>query len=160
MSSSRAAAALVIAFGSSACADPAAEPVCPPAAPCPPPAPMVCPSVADFEAAALEDPTTRLAIESVQNLFDLRFAPVRARFTAALSAELTDDKLGEIVRGLVAAHGPPAQIVDVWPSAIEEKKERMPAAQVLVRMANGVRVNLLLVFDPEGAVKGLWLRPI
>ena len=36
----------------------------------------------------------------------------------------------------------------------------MQAAQVLVLMTNGTRVTLLLVFDPQGLVKGLWLRPI
>jgi hypothetical protein len=147
-----------------ACAESGGAPSCPPSAPCPPPPtcppPPACPSVQDFETAALTDPTTRMAIESVQHLFNEDFAPVRAHLTPSLSGELSDDKLVAIVRGLTEAHGPPAQIVDAWHSAVEEKKERMPAAQVLVRMANGVRVSLLLVFDPAGAVKGLWLRPI
>jgi hypothetical protein len=96
----------------------------------------------------------------VKNLFDESFAPVRAVLTAELAEELSDAKLSAIVRGLVQAHGPPAQLVDAWTSEVKEKEERMPAAQALVRMSNGVRVSLLLVFDPTGAVRGLWLRPI
>lgn len=105
-------------------------------------------------------PASRFALETVKNLFDETLGPVRERLTPELSAELGDGKLSAIVRGLVQAHGPPAQVVDAWPSEITEKDERMPAAHVLVRMANGVRVDLTLVFDPVGAVRGLWLRPM
>ena len=108
----------------------------------------------------IQNAGARFAVQMLQNLLDDKQELVRDTFTPELKAELAGPKLTSIVNGLIAAHGPPTQIVDAWTSEIKEKEEVMPAAQVLIHMTNGVRVSLLLVFAPNGAVKGLWLRPI
>lgn len=107
-----------------------------------------------------ESPRAQLALETLDHLFARDFAPVRAVLTPELRDDLTDEKLASIMIGLVQAHGPPVQVMDAWTSTIREKEETMPAAQVLVKMANDTRLGLILVFNPEGVVKGLWLRPI
>jgi len=131
---------------------------------CPRPAPCAkapeCPAPAGFDVATVKDRSVRLALDTLQYLLAAKYEPVRALFTPALRDELPADKLDAIVRGLVAAHGPVLQVTDAWRTEIEEKTVRMPAAQVLIRMTNDTRVDLMLVFDPQGAVKGLWMRPI
>ena len=123
-------------------------------------APPACPAVKQFDATTIQNAGARFAVQMLQNLLDDKQELVRDTFTPELKAELAGPKLTSIVNGLIAAHGPPTQIVDAWTSEIKEKEEVMPAAQVLIHMTNGVRVSLLLVFAPNGAVKGLWLRPI
>jgi len=131
----------------------AAEPCeCPPVS-CPPASVEPAPT-------GPHPPRAALALDALGKLFARDFAPVRALLTDELRSELTEAKLAGIVAGLVQAHGEPARVVDAWTSTITEKQVVMPAAEVLVRMKNDTRVGLLLVFDPQGAVKGLWLRPI
>jgi len=137
------------------CSDP---PVCPKPPECP--APPACPAVTQFDSNTVQAPAARFAIETQQNLFNGNFESVRLNLTPALAAELPADKLRSIVAGLVLAHGAPVQIIDAWTSDVKDKEERMPGAQVLILMTNGTRVNLLLVFDANNVVKGLWLRPI
>lgn len=134
------------------------EPVVCPKLECPPP--PACPAVKQFDASTIQNAGARFAVQMLQNLLDDKTELVRDTFTPELRTELAGPKLTSIVNGLIAAHGPPTQIVDAWTSEIKEKEEVMPAAQVLIHMTNGVRVSLLLVFAPNGAVKGLWLRPI
>ncbi len=139
----------------SACSEP------PP--PCPKlecPLPPACPAVAQFDASNVQNPAARFAVETLQHLVNGNYEAARASFTPSLATELPATKLQSIVNGLVQAHGAPVQIIDAWQSEVKEKEERMQAAQVLVLMTNGTRVTLLLVFDPQGLVKGLWLRPI
>ncbi len=148
--------ALLALLATSACSEPPLP--CPKPAECAPP--PACPAVTQFDAATLQIPAARFAVETLQNLFSGNFETVRLNLTRELGAELPADKLRSIVDGLVKAHGPPVQIIDAWTSEVKEKEERMPSAQVLLLMTNGTRVNLLLVFDSNNVVKGLWLRPI
>lgn len=146
----------LFAMGSVACSEP--PPPCPKPAECAPP--PACPAVTQFDVNNLQIPAARFAVETLQNLFNGNYETVRQNLTASLAAELPADKLRSIVDGLVKVHGPPVQIIDAWTSEVKEKEERMPAAQVLLLMNNGTRVNLILVFDPNNVVRGLWLRPI
>jgi len=100
------------------------------------------------------------ARDLINALFARDFGAVRSRLTVELGQDLTDAKLGDIVTGLVQAHGPAMQLIDAWTTTIKEKEVVMPAASATVLMANDVRVGLLLVYDEQGMIKGLWLRPI
>ncbi len=131
---------------------------CPKPLPCP--KPVECPPPAGFDVGTVKDRSVRLALDALQYLRAGKYEPVRALFTPSLRDELPPEKLDGIVRGLITAHGPIVQVTDAWRTEIEEKQVHMPAAEVLIRMTNETRVNLMLVFDPDGAVKGLWMRPI
>jgi len=146
---------LFLFITTAACSEP--PPPCPKLECAPPPA---CPAVTQFDAGSVENPSARFAVQTLQNMLNGNFELVRSSFTTALATELPATKLQSILDGLIRAHGAPLQIMDAWQSELKEKEERMPAAQVLLRMSNDTRLNLLLVFDPQGAVKGLWLRPI
>lgn len=100
------------------------------------------------------------ARDLINALFARDFGAVRSRLTVELGQDLTDAKLGDIVTGLVQAHGPAMRLIDAWTTTIKEKEIIMPAASSTVLMANDVRVGLLLVYDEQGMIKGLWLRPI
>ncbi|MFO0744260.1 MAG: hypothetical protein U1F43_01110 [Myxococcota bacterium] len=107
-----------------------------------------------------DSPHAQLALETLDEMLAKNFAPIRALMTDDLRLELTEAKLSSIVTGLLQAHGPVVQVMDAWSSTIKEKEVVMPASQVLMKMANDTRIGLMLVFDPNGLVKGLWLRPI
>lgn len=128
------------------------------------PSPAVAPDAATTAAAVApivgESPRAALALKTLGELWAGAFGPIRGLMTDDLRAELTEAKLGSIVTGLVRAHGPMVAVMDAWTSTIREKDEVMPAAQALMKMDDGTRLGLMLVFDPQGAVKGLWLRPI
>ena len=149
--------------------------VCPAAAPC------LAASVPDIEAVphvvktartldediwavrrplALASASAGLALDTAENLFRGRFEPVRRLLQVELGEELSVAKLAGIVDGLVKVHGPPVEVMDAWASELREKDVVSPAAEALIRMQSGKRIGLLLVFDPQGAVRGLWLRPI
>lgn len=133
--------------------------------PCECPATVAASAQADIGVAGVptvvgDSPRAQLGLETVGQLFAHDFAPVRERFTVALRDDLTDVKLGSIVTGLTQAHGGPVQIMDAWATTVREGEEVMPASQVIIKMANDTRLGLVLVFDAQGAVKGLWLRPV
>ena len=131
---------------------------------CAPAAAADCGAAAPIKAAVSDivsgSPRAQLALETYGQLFAHDYAPIRKLLTPELAADLTAAKLSDILAGLERAHGLPVQVMDAWATTITEKEERMPAAQVLMRMANDTRLSLMLVFTPEGAVRGLWLRPI
>ncbi len=168
--------ALSVLASVAACGADAVPCVCPAAAPCvaaPVPDTEAVPCVVvksaqtvqeDLWAArrplALGSASAGLALDTAENLFRGRFEPVRRLFQVELGEDLTVAKLSGIVDGLVKAHGPPVEVMDAWASEIREKEVVSPAAEALIRMQGGKRIGLLLVFDPQGAVRGLWLRPI
>jgi hypothetical protein len=172
--------ALAVLAGVAACGADAAPCVCPTAAPpvasrvaAPVPDTEAVPRVVVKKAQSLEDDlwaarrplalgsaSAGLALDTAENLFRGRFEPVRRLLQFELGEELTIAKLHGIVDGLVKAHGPPVEVMDAWASEIREKEVVSPAAEALIRMQSGKRIGLLLVFDPQGAVRGLWLRPI
>lgn len=109
---------------------------------------------------AVASASAGLALDTAENLFRGRFDAVRRLLQVELAEDLTPAKLTGIVDGLVKAHGPPVEVMDAWASEIREKEVVSPAAEALIRMKGGKRIGLLLVFDAQGAVRGLWLRPI
>lgn len=111
-----------------------------------------CPAVKQFDANTVQQPGARASPCRCLDLLDDKVDAVREAFTPELQAELAGTKLTSIVNGLIAAHGPPTQIVDAWSSEIKEKEEVMPASQVLIHMTNGVRVSLLF------GVRAEWRR--
>lgn len=153
---------------------------CPPEVPCvaapvptpvPVPVPVVKPEATPARAVegdiwavrrplAVASASAGLALDTAENLFLGRFDAVRRLLQVELAEDLTPAKLTGIVDGLVKAHGPPVEVMDAWASEIREKEVVSPAAEALIRMKGGKRIGLLLVFDAQGAVRGLWLRPI
>lgn len=105
-------------------------------------------------------PEARLALEVATDLFSGRAEAAFGRFSPALREQLSVARLEQIVAGVISAHGPPVEVMDAWLGEVEEEGRPLPAAQVLVRMANDVRFRLLLIILPGGTVDGLWLRPI
>lgn len=168
-------ALLLTTVGASACAVDPAPCTCPPSAPAaaatpaaaaPPtsaPATATAPAADLWSAVrplAAGSASATLALDTAQDLFAGRFEPIRRLLIPDLAIELPPEKLAAIVDGLIKAHGPPVQVMDAWASEVREKEVLSPAAEVMLRMQNGKRIGLILVFDPQGAVKGLWLRPI
>ncbi|PKN54407.1 MAG: hypothetical protein CVU56_26680 [Deltaproteobacteria bacterium HGW-Deltaproteobacteria-14] len=170
-------AAVTTALSVTACNRAPAPCVCPePAAAVARDEPAAAPAVATPEIAAPEvaapgtlpgasqlhpsGPEARLALEVATDLFNGRVQAAYGRFTPALRGQLSAARLEQIVAGVTSAHGPPVEVMDAWLGEVEEEERRLPAAQVLLRMANDVRFRLLLVIAPSGDVDGLWLRPI
>jgi len=144
---------LVIVVAITACSEPVPC-TCPPA-----PAPLACPT-APLPSVVGDSPNAQLALEITAQLFARDFAPVRAHFTRSLDAELSNAQLEAIMVGLAQAHGAPTQIMDAWSNTFREDDVTLQGAQVVIKMANDVRLGVKLVFDPQGAIKGLWIRPI
>ena len=179
--------ALTTALAVAACNDASPPCVCPePAAVVAPEAPSAAPEVAAPAVAAPEvaapevaapevaapgtlpgasrlhpsGPEARLALEVATDLFSGRAEAAYGRFTPTLQGQLSVERLEQIVAGVTSAHGPPVEVMDAWLGEVEEEGRPLPAAQVLLRMANDVRFRLLLIILPGGGVDGLWLRPI
>lgn len=130
-----------------------------PAAPAPPAAaPEGLPGT---EALEPPDPHVRVAVETVNDLFLGRYDAVTARLEIPLRERLSPAALRSLVDGVVAAHGQPDRVMDAWAGRIEEKGLVWPTASVLLRMSRSpTRFLLLLVFNPDESVRGLWLRPL
>jgi hypothetical protein len=152
------------AASAAACGADAPPCVCPAAPPCVASPSATTGAAPDLWAArrplAIASASAGLALDTAENLFRGRFEAVRRLLQPELGLDLTTAKLGGIVDGLIKAHGSPVEVMDAWASEIREKEVMSPAAEALIRMQSGKRIGLLLVFDPQGAVRGLWLRPI
>ncbi len=113
------------------------------------------------EALLAETPRVRAAVETANDLFLGRYEVVNARLEPGLRQQLSPAALREVVAGVVAAHGEPAQVVDAWASELREEERTWPTSSVLLRMSrSATRFRLLLVFNPDDSLRGLWLRPI
>ncbi len=114
-----------------------------------------------YSALRTATPEARLALDATLDLFAGRYEQVHALFDPSLAATLPPGELGAIIRGVVAHHGPPGLVMDAWLSRIDDEEDDMPAAKVLLRMSRSdVRFRLLMVFNPDRSVRGLWLRPL
>lgn len=103
----------------------------------------------------------RLARDVAVDLFEKRFAAVHARFTPSLKESVPEARLGEILAGVVGAHGPAVALLDAWATEVPEGEHvTLPAAAALIRMKDEVRFRLLLVLTPDQAITGFWFRPI
>jgi hypothetical protein len=134
----------------------------PGAAPTPVPTPASDPDrLPGSEALDVNDPRVRVAAESVNDLFLGRSAAVSARLEPDLRAQLSPAVLDGLVAGVVEAHGAPARVMDAWAGELQEEGLVWPTASVLLRMSRSpVRFRLLLVFNRDETVRGLWLRPL
>lgn len=106
-------------------------------------------------------PHVQAAIDTANDLFQGRYEAVTARLEPSLRDQLSPSALNDLVAGVVGAHGQPERATDAWAGTVREDEQALPTASVLLRMSRSpVRFRLLLVFNPDNSLRGLWLRPI
>ncbi len=122
--------------------------------------PCDCGPAEAFAAETPDTPGAQVVTDVWGDLLAKRYDAVRQRFEPALAADLTGEKLGSIMDGVTAHHGE-GRLIHAWTTTVKDGGRRWDAAAAIIKHDRSTtRFRLLLVFNDDHTIRGLWNQPL
>lgn len=107
-----------------------------------------------------DSPAATTVVDVYNALVEGNYDTVWQRLDKKLASELSPQRIAKIIQTVEQHHGA-AKLVDAWSTTIRDDHGEWKAGAGLLRMAKSqTRFRLLLVFNHDSSIRGLWLKPI